>query len=75
MFSCPWDATYEECRAVIDLFHGFIRDETGATAVEYGLIAALVSLSAGGVVALLGDVVQLMYDLIATSVQAAPGAS
>lgn len=59
----------------MNLFHGFIRDETGATAVEYGLLAALVSLAAGGVVALLGDVVQLMYELILTSVQAAPGAS
>jgi pilus assembly protein Flp/PilA len=61
---CPRDATYEECLAVTRIIRRFIRDERGATAVEYGLLAALVSLTAGGVVANLGDIVQLVYEYV-----------
>jgi len=53
---------------VIELIRGFVRDETGATAVEYGLLAALVSLAAGGVVSVLGDTVQLIYEFILAGV-------
>lgn len=53
------------------LFRRFIRDERGATAVEYGLLAALVSLAAGGVVAILGDIVQLIYQFLVDNVVAA----
>ena len=50
------------------LIRRFIRDEKGATAVEYGLLAALVSLAAGSVVAILGDIVQLVYQYVVDSV-------
>lgn len=50
------------------LIRRFIRDERGATAVEYGLLAALVSVAAGSVVAILGDIVQLVYQYILTGV-------
>jgi Flp pilus assembly pilin Flp len=46
----------------------FIRDERGATAVEYGLLAALVSLAAGSVVAMLGETVQLIYQFVLDAV-------
>jgi pilus assembly protein Flp/PilA len=49
----------------------FIRDERGATAVEYGLIAALVSLAAGGLIASLGVTVQGMYQMVLGWVQEA----
>ncbi len=49
---------------MITVIRRFIRDERGATAVEYGLIAALVSLAAGGLISSLGETVQMMYDLI-----------
>jgi pilus assembly protein Flp/PilA len=49
----------------------FIKDERGATAVEYGLLAALVSLAAGGVVMQLGDIVQLIYEYILGEVTSA----
>jgi pilus assembly protein Flp/PilA len=68
---CGWDATYEECLAVMRIIRRFIRDEKGATAVEYGLIAALVSLAAGGLIASLGDVVQGMYQMVLGWVQEA----
>jgi pilus assembly protein Flp/PilA len=64
VLSSLWDARYEEYLAVIALMRRFIRDERGATAVEYGLLAALVSLAAGGVVAILGDIVQLVYQYV-----------
>jgi pilus assembly protein Flp/PilA len=68
---CGWDATYEECLAVTRIIRRFIEDESGATAVEYGLLAALVSLAAGGVVMQLGDIVQLVYEYVLTGVSGA----
>ena len=56
---------------MIELIRRFIRDERGATAVEYGLLAALVSLAAGSVVAVLGDIVQLVYQFVVNNVVAA----
>ena len=53
------------------LIRRFIRDERGATAVEYGLLAALVSLAAGSVVAILGDIVQMVYQFLVDNVVAA----
>jgi Flp pilus assembly pilin Flp len=43
--------------------------------VEYGLLAALVSLAAGGVVAILGDIVQLVYQFILDGVVTASASS
>ena len=53
------------------IIRGFIRDERGATAVEYGLLAALVSLAAGGVVMNLGDIVRLIYEYVLGGVTSA----
>jgi pilus assembly protein Flp/PilA len=71
VLSSLWDARYEEYLAMITLIRRFIRDERGATAVEYGLLAALVSLAAGSVVAMLGDIVQLVYQYLVDNVVAA----
>jgi pilus assembly protein Flp/PilA len=71
VLSSPWDARYEEYLAVTALIRRFIRDERGATAVEYGLLAALVSLAAGSVVAILGDIVQMVYQFVVDNVVAA----
>jgi pilus assembly protein Flp/PilA len=51
----------------------FIANESGATAVEYGLIAALVSLFAGAIVATLGDTVLEMWTTIRDGVFDAAG--
>lgn len=56
---------------MIRFMRRFIKDERGATAVEYGLLAALVSLAAGGVVMQLGDIVQLIYEYILGEVTSA----
>ena len=37
------------------ILHSFAKDESGATAIEYGLIAALVSVAAIGALSAMGD--------------------
>ncbi|RPF70572.1 Flp family type IVb pilin [Aurantiacibacter spongiae] len=37
-------------------------DETGATAIEYGLIAALIAVALAGVMMSLGDKVETQYE-------------
>lgn len=45
----------------------FIRDENGATAIEYGLIAALLSVVIIGTVTLAGDSLDATFQSIATA--------
>jgi len=56
---------------MFDTIKTFVRDESGATAIEYGLIAALVSVAA--VVALqgLGTSLQNMFTSVSTTLNAA----
>ena len=44
----------------------FARDESGATAIEYGLIAALVSVAAIGAMTALGDSLDNMFTEVST---------
>jgi pilus assembly protein Flp/PilA len=39
----------------------FLRDQSGATAIEYGLIAALIAVALIGTIAILGNNLQLLY--------------
>ena len=52
------------------MFARFVKDETGATAMEYGLIAALVAVA--GIVALdaLGSSVSAMFDAVKSKLDA-----
>lgn len=43
----------------------FAKDESGATAIEYGLIASMVALAIVAPVATLGDELTATYELIA----------
>lgn len=45
---------------------GFIRDESGATAVEYGLIAALVSVAGIGALTLMGNSLTSIFQTVGT---------
>ena len=47
----------------------FIKDESGATAIEYGLIAALVAVAIIAALTLLGDSLSDMFDSVAVTVQ------
>jgi pilus assembly protein Flp/PilA len=45
----------------------FLRDESGATAIEYGLIAALISVVIIGAVTIVGTQLSGVFNTIATS--------
>ncbi len=45
--------------------HEFSKDESGATAIEYGLIAALVSVAAIIALGSMGDALETMFQSVA----------
>ena len=49
----------------------FLCDESGATAIEYGLIAALVSVAAITALSELGDSLQAMFTEVSSQLDAA----
>ena len=49
----------------------FYRDEEGATAIEYGLIAALVSVAAIGALGAMGNSLRSMFNSVASSLSGA----
>ncbi len=49
----------------------FVRDEDGATAIEYGLIAALVSVAAIGALTAMGDSLSSLFDTVSTALSTA----
>jgi pilus assembly protein Flp/PilA len=50
-----------------NVFARFVKDESGATAIEYGLIAALVAVAIIGGATALGDAISALFDRIATT--------
>ena len=50
-----------------NIFSRFTKDESGATAIEYGLIAALVSVVIIAAVTLMGDNLTSTFTSIATA--------
>lgn len=50
---------------MFSLVRRFIRNESGATAIEYGLIAALVSVAAITALTLMGDSLDQMFNAVA----------
>jgi pilus assembly protein Flp/PilA len=51
------------------LVSSFVQDESGATAIEYGLIAALISVVIIGVLATIGTNLSTKFNQIATQLQ------
>jgi pilus assembly protein Flp/PilA len=49
-----------------------LKDESGATAIEYGLIAALVAIAAMGGMRLLGTSLNSMFSTVGSTLQNAP---
>ncbi len=60
---------------MIKLLHRFLADRSGATAIEYGLIAAGIAIAIIVAVGLVGDNLSLLFDSLATSLGGAPPAS
>ncbi|SIQ96823.1 MULTISPECIES: Flp family type IVb pilin [unclassified Bosea (in: a-proteobacteria)] len=52
-----------------NLFARFIKNESGATAIEYGLIAALVAVAAIGGMTALGGKLQAQFTDISTQLK------
>ena len=48
----------------MNIFARFAQDESGATAIEYGLIAALISVGIIAAVSLLGETLSGVFDKI-----------
>ncbi|GAB6053821.1 Flp family type IVb pilin [Magnetospira thiophila] len=51
----------------------FFRDDSGATAIEYGLIAALVSVAAIGALTAMGGSLSAMFTSVSGQLQTAVG--
>lgn len=52
-------------------FYNVIRDDMGATAIEYGLIAALIAVAAMTAMQSLGSELNNTFNSVSTSLQAA----
>ncbi len=57
----------------IDILKKIRKDESGATAIEYGLIAALVSVAAIGALTAMGGSLQTMFTTVSNALTAAVG--
>jgi pilus assembly protein Flp/PilA len=51
-----------------NLFARFVRDESGATAIEYGLIAALIAVVIIGAVQLVGTNLSTTFSTVAAKI-------
>ena len=51
----------------------FLNDEDGATAIEYGLIAALVSVAAIGALTAMGNSLSTMFNTVSSAMSSAVG--
>jgi pilus assembly protein Flp/PilA len=56
---------------MIDTIKNFLNDESGATAIEYGLIAALVSVAAIAALGSLGNSLGVMFNSVANELSGA----
>ena len=52
-------------------FQSFLDDESGATAIEYGLIAALVSVAAIAALTLMGNSLKNIFNIVANELEKA----
>ena len=57
----------------IDILKKIRKDESGATAIEYGLIAALVSVAAIGALTAMGNSLTTMFTTVSGALAGAAG--
>ncbi len=57
----------------IDILKKIRKDDSGATAIEYGLIAALVSVAAIGALTAMGNSLETMFQAVSDSLTTAVG--
>ncbi len=56
---------------MLKCFKLFCKDESGATAIEYGLIAALVSVAAIGALTTMGNTLNTLFTTVSNSMNTA----
>lgn len=56
---------------MLSIFRSFARDESGATAIEYGLIAALVSVAAITALTAMGSSLNTMFTSVSSTLNGA----
>lgn len=56
---------------MVKCFRNFCHDESGATAIEYGLIAALVSVAAIGALTAMGTSLETMFNRVSSALSSA----
>jgi len=57
----------------MSFFKAFLQDESGATMIEYGLVAALVSVAAIIALQLLGTELQVIFNTVSSYLASASG--
>ncbi len=55
----------------MDMFKTFLKDESGATAIEYGMVAALISIALIASASLMGQDINNKFTTVSTQVTAA----
>jgi len=55
---------------MINMIKNFVKDESGATAIEYGLIAALVAVAMITALTALGEQLQIIFQYVADTLGA-----
>jgi pilus assembly protein Flp/PilA len=60
----------QECKVMLKFIRKLLRDEAGPTAIEYGLIAALIAVVTIAGLTTLGTTLNARYNAIATKVGA-----
>ena len=58
---------------MIKVIRTFAKDDSGATAIEYGLIAALVSVAAIGALTAMGGSLSTMFNTVSSALSSAAG--
>ena len=68
-----WFAQVKEIAIMFKVIRTFAKDESGATAIEYGLIAALVSVAAIGALTAMGNSLSTMFNTVSSALSSASG--
>lgn len=58
-------------KTIFSAVQAFVADEDGVTAIEYGLIAALIGVAMAGVAATVGDQIKTTFEQVSEALAAA----
>ena len=66
-----WIVIYQDGEFIMTVIKAFLRDESGATMIEYGLVAALVSVAAIAALIILGTSLDAIFQYVAAQLTSA----